>query len=527
MGKFNTKAKEKTITTHQGGTGYEWPVEIELVLLMAAGLTAKYYQAEKAVIKQLDELIDKVARKDKYLLAQIIIYTRSVLGQRSITHYAAARMAQILAGEEWGKRFFSKRQRKGNDGGVVWRLDDIMEIAGAYMHVNGATELKLTNAMKKGFASALEGADPYELAKYKMQSSDIKLVDIVNLVHPKAEGETKEAIIALLKGELKEFDTRQSANTETGKQVAEAVKTGEVKKEDKERVLKEAKSKNYRDLIESNKMGYMDLIRNLRNIVKTDDTIIDTDAFKTMLTSRKLITQSLVFPHQIDLAFEVVLKEMSAPVVRKLAPLVAQAYEESVANVKELNMSGRTAVVIDTSASMYGGSYRPLVINGEKTNGRRMPMEKAALVGATLAKGLGADLYQFSDICKSIRYNPMDSIHSIANEVMRRKGEVGYGTYLSRVWETLAKSGRYERVFLLSDMQVADKAQVALKDFKRTHNINPYIYSIDLCGYGTSAVKPGDRVFPLGGYSAAIYETAKAYETDPKALLNEIKKIKF
>jgi hypothetical protein len=43
---------------------------------------------------------------------------------------------------------------------------------------------KLPNALKKGFAKPLINLMNIKLAKYKGENKEVKLVDIVNLVHP-------------------------------------------------------------------------------------------------------------------------------------------------------------------------------------------------------------------------------------------------------------------------------------------------------------------------------------------------------
>jgi hypothetical protein len=53
----------------------------------------------------------------------------------------------------------------------------------------------------------------------------------------------------------------------------------------------------------------------------------------------------------------------------------------------------------------------------------------------------------------------------------------------------------------------------------------PYIYSIDLQGYGTTMFKQNQKLINLYGYSADIYEQIKSCEINPKAILAEIRKI--
>lgn len=55
---------------------------------------------------------------------------------------------------------------------------------------------------------------------------------------------------------------------------------------------------------------------------------------------------------------------------------------------------------------------------------------------------------------------------------------------------------------------------------------DPYIYCINLCGYGTTMFNPSNKkVAQIFGYSAEIYDIIKKSEVDYNALLNEVKKI--
>jgi hypothetical protein len=70
-------------------------------------------------------------------------------------------------------------------------------------------------------------------------------------------------------------------------------------------------------------------------------------------------------------------------------------------------MYGKTAIVYDVSGSM---STRIQIAKGK--NGSQAALDKAALIAATLAKGINADVYQFANFCKEINYNPNDSINT-------------------------------------------------------------------------------------------------------------------
>ena len=525
MSKYNTKVtRSNTVTNHQGGTGFVLSDEAQLVSLLATGLSKNYYEKESDRETRLIEIMNKIASKGseaKYFLAQAIIYARSEMGQRTVTHRAAVEMAKLVSGEPWGARFFSKRDRKAKNGGIVYRLDDMLEIAAAYEHYNKTSKTpKLSNAMKKGFKRALESADAYELSKYQAKGSKVSLVDMVNLVHPKPKNSEMEEVFKKLMTEgLSQFNTVEDKNTSAGKEVAEKILSGEIKFEDKEVALAEAKAENFRELIDSGKIGYLALLRNLRNILSADSGLVDKAG--AMLTNEVAIKKSLVFPHQIDLAVEAVGSAFNTVAGRKLMEYLDTAYETSTCNLSELGFDEHTAVVVDTSASMRGGYYS----NTKGSN--KSPIEKAMLIGATLAKGLNADFYHFATTCEAVSYNRRDSINSIKSKGVGLIGRVGHGTAFESIFSSLTQG--YKRVFIISDLQGGDSIVrgSSYQAYLRNFNVSPYIYTVDLCGYGTTMFNPANRLIQLYGYGADIYEYVKKAEVDPEMVVKKIKAIEI
>ena len=64
----------------------------------------------------------------------------------------------------------------------------------------------------------------------------------------------------------------------------------------------------------------------------------------------------------------------------------------------------------------------------------------------------------------------------------------------------------------------------SFQSYKSKHG-EPFIYTVDIQGYGTTMFKPGNKLVQLFGYSADIYEMIKKAEVDPKAILTEIEAI--
>jgi len=560
MSKYNQKVEPvvKKTRTHQGGSGLTQRPEHELVGILSTGLQNTYYEKETERETRLRNLIDTIAKKDKVFAAKALVYARSVFGQRSVSHLGAVNLMPHLTGDPLGKRFFTKRNRRGNEGGVIYRIDDMTEIVACYMAKNNiAPKSKWTmpRAMKLGFKTAIENADTYELAKYQMKNNNVSLVDIVNLVHPvetekngtidvpadeyrkaikgtKWANETVEgdlikvpALRALVLGILKQFNTVEDKNTETGKQVAEAVKSGEITKEEAEKVLVEQKTENYGELIKNKKIGYLALLRNLRNILKTNDTEL-LDAACELLVEPKFIKKSLVWPHQIDLALEVMLLEFNGRQLAKVAKALGEAYEASIPNLENLLPEGRTAVVFDTSGSMtMRGCSLP---GGKRSNST--PAEKAALVAATFAKGVNGDVYHFASWSEKITgWNPTDSVNTLKKKFTSYNGKCSHGTDFASCFNLFADNNtQYDRVIIISDMQ--DGYGRVEDNFKKYVNKfgTPYVYLIDVTGYQTTApIKGGQKVFRLYGYTQDIYEKIPQLELNINEVLDAINAIEI
>lgn len=558
MAKYNQKtqpAVTKTVT-HQGGSGYTQRPEFELIGMLATGIQNTFYEKESERETRLRNLIDTVAKKNKAFVAKALVYARTIFGQRTITHLGAVNLLPHLSGDPLGKKFFSKRSRKENKGGIIYRLDDMMEILACYEAKNGINQdskWTMPRAMKEGFKLAIENADTYELAKYQMKSNSVSLVDIVNLVHPMAtskngmievdiedykkaiagtkwqkepiEQEIKNgkikisALRALVLGMLKQFNTVEDKNTEAGKEVSELVKSGEITKEAAQTMLTEKKAENYEELIKTKKIGYLALLRNVRNIIKTDNDSLLTQACE-LLVNKDFILKSKVFPHQIDLALEVMLTEFSGSKLTKVAKALNEAYELSIPNLAELFNEGKTAVVIDVSGSM---STRIQIDN--RKSGSQSALEKGSLIAATLAKGIGAEMFAFANHCSCVKYNPLDSINTLKHALQRASG-VGGGTTWSSIFPILEQHGKFDRVFIVSDEQGGDSVENSYKSYCNRFG-TPHVYVINICGYGPTMMKQSSKVHRIFGYNQDIYETAKKVELDVNAVLKEINAIEI
>jgi len=475
MSRFNQTSKGTKILNLAGGEAYSQTPELELVsILLTSFANDQFYKSANDAFQRLKKL---VIICDKRFVAQAAVYARNQFGMRSITHVVASELAMFISGESWAKDFYYA---------IVRRPDDMMEIASYHFSKNG----KLSNSMKKGFAKAFDKFDRYQLAKYRGENKGIKLIDIVNLVHPVPVEKNADAINALVKGELKSFDTWETELSKAGQ-----VSTNEEEKAD-------FKKEVWIKLIRENKIGYFALLRNLRNIIEQAPNEIN-QAIK-ILTNETYIKKSLVLPFRFMTAYEELEKINNGKIVRTVLMALNDAVDIAVKNVPKFD--GETLVVLDISGSMIG---KPAVIG--------------SLFSAVLIKSNNADFIVFADNAKYVNVNPKDTTITIANSIRFAAG----GTNFKAIFEVANK--KYDRVMILSDMQGWIGGYTPVNEFnqyKKLTGANPFVYSFDLNSYGSMQF-PETNVFCLAGFSEKIFDIMKLLEQDKKALVNEIKKVTF
>lgn len=406
---------------------------------------------------------------------------------RSISHVVASELGKRLGGTEWGSRFYAS---------VIQRPDDMMEILSFHKANNG----KIPAAMKKGFAMAFDQFDTYQLAKYRAEDKAVKLIDVVNLVHPIPVEKNMEALKLLVAGKLKSEGTWEAGLTKAGQNAT-----------DNDSKI-EAKAEVWKSLIREKKLGYIALLRNLRNIMTQAPDMLK-EALDS-LTNAAFIKKARVFPFQFLTAYKQFI-EINTKEARLITAALSTAIELSCANVNDLNFEGDTLVVWDSSGSMDDA------VAGSDHMRR---VEAASLFGFVLGKTINADLMEFADYAGYVPYQLND------NPLRFAAAQVGvhrfqHGTNFHSIFQTANK--KYDRIIIFSDMQGwigGYSPKDAFNNYKRLYSANPLVYSFDLAGYGSLQL-PERNVFCLAGFSEKVFDTMKLLETDKNALLTQVKSV--
>lgn len=536
------KIPKPDTTNQQGLPAYSQDKWLTLLtMLNTLKLEPQYYRSVTNTLKELQTLIDQCAKEDLYLTCQCIVYSRCIgEGMRTISHASSVFIAPYISGQEYSKRFYGFWNKKEQKGGVIFRPDDMAEILQGYIALNGQIKQtvtlvngvpqssetstsgpKLSNAMKKGFKSVLESLDSYSLLKYKS-----KLIDIINLVHPSPKlstakieynGEQVSTIDAIMKGYNVSANTWEVNQGEAGQIVAKAVKEGKLDDQEAKQVLTQAKADNWKELLDTNKLGILAALRNLRNILINNPSQDTINKLCDLVSNPTLIREGKIFPYQLDVANEIMLSEFSTSYSRQISQALAKGYELAIPNLKEL-LPGNNVVFLDQSGSMTWEIKLP----GFKNSSRTSCISKAALIAATIAKATNADIICFGSTARYVQYNPNLDVFSLAKQLS--SSNMG-GTDLSTAWKLAQQSNRkYTRTFILSDNEV-NRGSTYNSYMSYVKNVgHPYVYSVDLAGYGTNAIA-GDKVRYYYGYGFAMFDDIAKSEFNAAYHLDKVKKV--
>lgn len=512
-------------TNIQGYSAYKLEPFFKLLsMLNTLKLEPQYYRTQQKIVKDLDSLIATCAKKDVYLTCQCIVYSRCLgTGMRTISHLAAVLVAKYISGEEYAKNFYSSFNRETKTGGLIYRPDDMSEMLDIWTifhNMGDGKNLAIPNSMKKGFAKALQELDTYSLLKYKN-----KLIDVINIVHPnpnfsqafvKHNGKNIPTLSAIMSGAKVSANTWEVNQSEAGQIVAQAVRDCKITNVEAQEILVEAKADNWKELLDTNKLGILAALRNIRNILENKPKKDTVEKLCALLSNGELIKKGKIMPYQIDIANTIIQNLPLSENERKVLTALEKGLELSIPNLKEV-FTGRNLVIIDMSGSM---SFSCVVLGRSRTS--VSCSRKASLLGAIIAKATNADVIVFGSTAKYLQYNPTESVFSLA---LKWNYPTMGGTDLSVAWN-LASQKEYDRVFILSDNECnIGNTYDSYKNYVEKAG-NPYVYTIDLASYGTTMLA-GPKVKYFYGYGLEMFEDIINSEFNPEHHISKVKEIKI
>lgn len=432
MAKFNqTARKTHSAINRCGFPAYSMDEKTKLVTMALTSMLRepKFYG------DNTDEIIDLAQKLDPAFVSKLAVYARREVHLRSVAHALCAVVANR------GKEYI-----RPTVAGVVERADDITEILASYLALYGKP---IPNGLKKALADELNQLNEYELAKYKGEQNELKMRDVIALVHPKPKDSEHEDLFGrAMNGTLKSPYTWETQLSARGNH-----------------------KKVWEELIASGQMGYMATLRNLRNILaaKPENLNLVLDRIQ----NREAVLRSKQMPFRFYSAYRT-LKEAG-----QATSNVMDALERAIAYSTE-NMDripGKTLVAIDVSGSMKSTiSCRSEVCCCD-----------IARLLAVLAVHICEDAVTVS-FDTQMRMLPISSVGGILSQTDAIPVDGG-GTdvQLPIVW-ALFENRYFDRIILLSDNEnnrSFHTCQGWVDEYRKKINPNFFVHAIDLQGYGT------------------------------------------
>jgi 60 kDa SS-A/Ro ribonucleoprotein len=425
MSRLNNKMIHPPVRTHEGGAAVRITPEKELRRTIMSCLLweGQFYESGVAIADRIEALAEKVQADT---LSALAIEART---EHHLRHVPLLLTCCLI--KKGGEHVDNTVYR------VIQRADELTELLAVYWRKG---RMPIPRQMRMGLQHAFSKFDEYQFAKYDRDGA-VRLRDVLRIARPKPKDADQEALFHCIKN-------RTLATPDTWEV---ELSRGADKKETFERLIREGK------------LGYLALLRNLRNMMNSG---VDEAIIRDAILARKGV-------HNV-LPFRFVAAARAAP---RLEPVLDQSLLASIADATPL--AGRTAVLVDVSGSMDDKL-------SERSDLTRVD------AAAALASVLPGDVLPFSFSNEIVACPPrkgMAGIDAILHS--QRHG----GTFLGAAIQMLNdRPVKADRLIVITDEQTADR-------------VPPYAhgkgYMINVASYQNGVGYGGDWVH-IDGFSEGV-----------------------
>lgn len=379
---------------------------------------------EKQFYEDGEDIAERVGRLaqdvDLEQLAALAIELRTDAKLRHMPLLLAAAMARKGGGNDVVKNTIHH---------IIQRPDEMGELLAIHARLNGVGPDMLKGVvpaqMRKGIARAFTKFDAYQLGKYNRKTA-ITLKDVLCLTHPIPKDDAQSALWRqLLDGTLPAPDTWEVGLSAGGD-----------------------KSEVFTRLLKEGKLGYLALLRNLRNMVAAD---VDLDLVKEAILARQ-------GAHNV-LPFRYVAAARACP---QLEPVLDQALSEAILDMRPFE--GRTLILVDVSYSMT----HKLSFQSDLTR-----MDAAA----TLASVFHGDRRVVTFSNRHVEVPPRNGMAGVDAII---KSQIHSGTKLGEAVQW-ANTQKHDRLIVITDEQVQGTVPNPVCDKAYMINVASYQNGV---GYG-------------------------------------------
>jgi hypothetical protein len=494
--------------THEGGLGYARDAKSELFVFAVSNFVSErtIYESASGRDDRFEQLVAEVTAEDPDWARRLIPWLRNEAQMRSASLVAAAEY--VKAGGELGRQVVSA---------ALQRADEPAEML-AYWHQRHGR--RVPKPVKRGVAdAAVRLYNERAALKYDGHAKAWRMADVIELVHPEPKDVKQSALFKYLLD--KRHDRAGDSPDELGligsaQHVVERIAAGEAVRAtdiasagitwERQSSATKMDAAAWERQIPS--MGYMALLRNLRNFDQTGISDESVQLVISKLANSEEVAQGRQFPMRFLSAYKAVGSERWKPALEK-------AVELSMVNVPRL--AGKTLVLVDVSGSM---------VSAMSARSELQRWEAAGTFGAAIAtRAENADLYVYSSADGGGAFRRGRGFARLgANADRKERIDFGTGvsifTVLSRIrgsrcfnggtqtWQTVAETyAGHDRVFILTDEQAFSGGSDPGPD------VIPLIYTWNLGGYMPAHNQSGERGrYTFGGSSDKAFAVVPLLE---------------
>lgn len=497
-----TKTQKRTkAVTHEGGEGYAYTSREELYMVITGSLLSgdNFYESKDERVSRIRSLIEtEIKRHDgpEYIEA-LAFHARRDLYLRTT--------ANVLVAELFlnGQGAHGRRAAK-----YVWqRADDHLEsLAYAKMFCNQTFPRALLNAV----AARLNELSEYAAVKYAGSGKTFSQRDALRLSHAKPKDVKQKALFHYINSG--DWDALPAEEKAQLPEIA-SLRSGESTGLTWEQIISKEGSTPEAWQKAIDVMGYMALLRNLRNIsqkIGNDKAIIEKVA--AIIRDPNRVVKSKQLPYRFLSAYKALGGVIAAPgwwgSTEKANPQLLTAVSEAM-NIAASNtpfLPGRTVVIVDVSGSMHSPISQKSQVN---------MVEAAASVGAMAARQTVGDLWVFGTDAAPRSVHPNEPVVSICEKICTSANEVGHGTNISLALDKALTGQSYDRILLFSDMQTMSTSwgtTASAKQVLEKKAGDAYYYGFNLAGYGVTIADKNPKRIEVGGFSDKILDWIRINE---------------
>jgi hypothetical protein len=503
--KAPVRAVDIATRTYEGGSAKKLDTKSELFQLAASNMVSEdtFYEGATGRDQRFKNLIFTVTKDDPAWMQGFIPYLRNEMYMRTASIVAAAEYTH--AGGPNARQVIN---------GALQRADEPAEFLAYWMQNFYGWDTvsyplpapKLPQAVRKGLSDAVNRLyNEYSVMKYNGLSRGVSMGNVLNLVHPKSDGNNAlyKYIIDRHHGndldlsELPKIASYNRLNTmESSERDKLIVDTEELRKAgitwESLSGWGEMNAKKWEAVIPL--MGYMALLRNLRNFEQAGISKSVMNAVCERIADPDQVRKSKQFPFRFMSAFDNVNNVIWYPALEA-------ALDTSVENIPDFD--GSTLVAVDLSGSMG---------HAISQHSQMTYWKAGAVFGVALAYKTGNSTFMGYGTQSTLIDLPKGG--SVLNGVKRvenvyRGGQLGYATYC---WRSVQKHyDGQDRIVIFTDEQAHDNPGEFKKTLKNIHIFN-------FGGYGRTQLDLGTKGrYGYAGFTDKSFTLMNLLETTGKA----------